>query len=193
MIIIPSHISRVDTWLKDCLNSIQTKHEVMVVFQETKPPKGLKIGFDYTFHTDGRYDPGAVVWAMNNLKPDDEFMVLHDSCVIKDNLIFDVVFKGYREETVAFSNYPVLMGMFLGKYRMQIASQLELPISKTKEESVDLEESWNKKYCELEQPILLDSYLSTSTKFEQKHGRENMVLENKYLIKYKGSYNRGML
>lgn len=193
MIIIPTHISRVDTWLKDCLASIQTKHEVMVIFQDDKPPEGLKIGCKYDFHTDGRFDSGAVVWAINNLGKDDEFMVLHDSCVIKDNKLFDIVFNGYFEESVALSNYPVMMGMFLGKYRMKIVTQLEPPVAKDKEHSIDLEESWNQKYTRIEQPILLDSYISISNKFEERHGRNNMVLENKYLIKYKGTYNRGLI
>lgn len=193
MIIIPTHISRVDTWLKDCLASIKTDHPIMVVFQDDKPPKGLKIGFDYTFHTNGRFDPGGIVWAMNNLEKDDEFMILHDSCVIKDNLLWKVVFNGYREESVALASHPTMMGMFIGKYRMEIVTKLKPPVAKDKKQAVELEESWNREYCQLEQPIALDNPLTESDIFEDRHGRKNMVLENRWLIKYKGTYDPAQL
>lgn len=193
MIIIPSHISRIDTWLKDCLASLDTKHKVMVVFQGDKPAKGLKIGFDYTHQALNGYDPGAIVWAMNNLEKDDEFMVLHDSCVVKDNLLFKVVFEGYFEDSVALSTHPTTFGMFLGKYRMKMASQLEPPVAKDKAHGVDLEESWNREYCQLEQPIVLDNPLTTSDVFEILHGRENMILENRWIKKYKGTWKREQL
>lgn len=192
MIIIPTHISRVNTWLKDCLDSIQTKHKVMVVFQGEKPAKNLKIGFDYDFNPTGQFDPGGIVWAMENCK-DEEFLLLHDSCVVKDNLIFDILFHGYRGESVALATVPVAMGMFMGKYRIDIAKKLDPPVANTKEESVDLEESWNKAYCELEYPVIIDSPLTQSDVFEEKHGRENMILENRWIKKYKGSWNRHMI
>ena len=193
MIIIPSHISRIDTWLKDCLESIDTKHPVMVIFQGDKPTKGLKIGFDYTHQTLNGYDPGAIVWAMNNLEKDDEFMVLHDSCVVKDNLLWKVVFDGYYEDSVALSTHPTTMGMFLGKYRMAIASQLEQPIAKDKLHGVELEESWNRDYCKLEQPVVLDNPLTISDVFIERHGRKNMVLENRWIKKYKGTWSRDQI
>jgi hypothetical protein len=192
MIIIPSHISRIDTWLKDCLASLDTKHPVMVVFQGDKPAKGLKIGFDYTHQTLNGYDPGGIVWAMENCK-DEEFFLLHDSCIVKDNLLWKVVFEGYRENSVALANHPTIFGMFLGKYRMEIAKQLDPPIAKDKTHAVDLEEEWNRKYCELDYPIVLDEPLSIGDKFEQRHGRENMILENRWIKKYKGAWNRNML
>lgn len=193
MIIIPTHISRVDTWLKDCLASIKTDHQIMVVFQDEKPAKGLKIGSEYTYHTNGRFDPGGIVWAMNNLGKDDEFFILHDSCVIKDNLLWKVVFEGYFEESVALASHPTMMGMFLGKYRMPIVTQLKPPAAKDKKQAVELEETWNREYCQLEQPIALDNSLTKSTIFEERHGRKNMVLENRWLIKYKGTYDPAQL
>lgn len=192
MIIIPTHISRIDTWLKDCLESLDTKHKVMVLFQGDKPPKDLKIGFDYTHHDLNGFDPGAIVWARENCT-DSEFFVLHDSCVIKDNSLFDVLFNGFSGLSVALASQPVLMGMFLGKYKTEIVKQLEPPIAKDKTHAVDLEESWNNEYCSLDYPVTLANTLTQSNTFEQKHGRENMVLENKWIKKYKGAWNRSML
>lgn len=193
MIIIPTHISRINTWLSDCLASIDTQHQVMVLFQGEKPTKRVKIGFEYTHQELNGYDPGAVVWAMKNLQPTDEFMVLHDSCVVKDNKLFDVLFSGYYEDSVALSNHPTLMGMFLGKYRMQVALQLEPPIAKDKMHAVDLEETWNRSYCALEQPILMEQPLTTSNIFVEKHGRQNMVLGNRWIKKYKGAWSRNQI
>lgn len=187
MIIIPTTIERIDTWLKDCLASIETDHPITVVFQGEKPPANLKLAVPFV-HKETGFDPGAIVWAMDNLKEDDEFFVLHDSCVVRDNLLWKVVFDGYYEESVALSKEPVMMGMFLGKYRMKIAKSLEKPIAKTKEDSVELEVDWNSEYSKLEQPILLDSNLSASHIFETRHGRENMVMSCRWLTKYKGTW-----
>ncbi len=192
MILIPTTTERIDTWLKDCLASLKTDHPVMVIFQGEKPAKGLKIGFDYTSKPTG-YDPGAIVWAMDNLKSDDEFFVLHDSCIVKDNLLWDVIFNGYYEDSVALSKEPAMMGMFLGKYRMEIVKQLDKPIAPDKTKAVELEESWNNAYCSLEQPILLESNLTKSDVFETRHGRENMVLDCRWLTKFKGTWSPNQL
>lgn len=192
MIIIPTHISRKDTWLKDCLASIKTDHQTMVVFQGDKPAKGLKIGFDYTHQALNGYDPGGIVWAYENYKGE-EFFLLHDSCIVKDNSLFDICFNGYYEDSVALATHPTTFGMFLGKYRMKIVKQLDPPIARDKEHGVDLEESWNREYCLKEYPVVLDSELTTSDVFETKHGRENMILENKWIKKYKGTWKRDQL
>lgn len=193
MILIPTNTSRIDTWLKDCLESLHTDHPVTVIFQGEKPVKGLKIGFNYVHKPSVGFDPGAIVWAMENLDKDDEFFVLHDSCVVKDNLLWKVVFDGYWQDSVALSKEPTFMGMFIGKYRMEIVSKLEKPIATDKETAVKLEESWNREYCKLEQPILLDSALSRSDVFETRHGRDNMVLDCRWLTKYKGTWSPGQL
>ena len=191
MIIIPTHISRVNTWLKDCLASLDTNHQVMVLFQE-KEPEAIEIPFLYAHHQLNGFDPGAIVWAREHCE-DEEFLVLHDSCVIKDNLLFDIVFNSFSGHSVAFSSHPVPMGMFLGKYKTAIVKQLDPPIAKNKEHAVELEEEWNKKYCQLDYPIIMPDPLNVSDIFEEKHGRKNMVLENRFLKKYKGTWNRNML
>ena len=193
MILIPTHISRKDTWLKDCLASLKTDYPVRVIFQGDKPPSDLKIGFDYTYYRHDGYDPGAIVWAMLNLNKDDEFFVLHDSCVVKDNLLWKVVFDGYWQDSVALSKEPTFMGMFIGKYRMEIASQLRPPDAENKNHAVELETTWNDEYCKLEQPVLLDDPLIRTDVFEQRYGRNNMVLENRWIRKYKGTWSPGQL
>jgi len=192
MIIIPTNTTRIDTWLKDCLASLDTKHEVMVLFQGGKPTKGLKIGFSYVHCTAEGYIPGAIVWAMRN-KPAKEIFILHDSCIVKDNRLFDVLFNGYYEDSVALSKEPTMMGMFLGKYRMEILEQLKPPYVENKIHEVELEESWNREYCAIEQPILLGDPLVRTNVFEERHGRENQVLENKWIKKYKGTWDRTKL
>lgn len=192
MIIIPSHISRVDTWLKDCLSSIKTDHPVMVVFQGDKPTKGLKIGFDYTHQALNGFDPGAIVWAREHCE-DEEFFVLHDSCLVKDNLLWRVVFEGYYENSVALADHPTALGMFLGKYRTEIVKQLDPPIAKDKMHAVELEIDYNKRYCEIDYPVIMNEPLSISNVFEEKFGRKNMILENRWIKKYKGTWNRDMV
>ena len=130
---------------------------------------------------------------MLNLNKDDEFLVLHDSCVVKDNLLWKVVFDGYWQDSVALSKEPTFMGMFIGKYRMEIASQLRPPDAENKNHAVELETTWNDEYCKLEQPVLLDDPLIRTDVFEQRYGRNNMVLENRWIRKYKGTWSPGQL
>lgn len=196
MIIIPSHVSRINTWLKDCLTSLDTKHPITVVFQGNAPLKMLPYTTDLnitlTHSPHDGFDPGGIVWAREHCK-DPAFFLLHDSCVIKDNALFDICFTRFSSESVALADRPVPFGMFLGKYKTRLVKDMLPPIATSKLHAVELEETWNNAYCILDQPVILTPPLRDNDVFEEKYGRKNMVLENPWVIKYKGTWNRNML
>lgn len=192
-IIIPTHIDGL-AWLDNCLDTIKTDYEIILLFQGKEPPNTMKydyLGRTHAYQTFNGYDPWAVVYGVMNKI--DEFFVLHSSCEVKMNSLFKKCFRDHEGKSVALSSYPVLFGMFLGKYRYEIAKQLPLPIAKDKAHAVDLEVTWNNAYCALEKPVLLFDGFVDNDRFEQKFGRKNMVIENEYIKKYKGTWHRSMV
>lgn len=81
----------------------------------------------------------------------------------------------------------------MGIYDPKILRQIEVPIPKSKAEAIEFELSWTKKYVEQAQgvevlfPELKDA---NARRKEFKHNRENLILENQYLIKYKGNWGQ---
>ena len=124
----------------------------------------------------------------------DEFLLLHDSCEIKDLSLFDIVFEEHRGESVALSDCPCIFGCYLGKYRREVLAKMFIPLPKNKSEAVQYEVEFNKMYIDNEPNFtLLFNDLRDRQVFEEKFGRLNMKLENKYLIKYKGTWSPAMI
>ena len=122
----------------------------------------------------------------------DEFFLLHDSVIIKNIDLFDIVFNKYSGSTVYLgSNFM----SFLGKYRSEVLKTLELPSPKTRLDSCVAEFNFLPKYLDSEpnKVELFPDFWKQPEKFEFKHGRENMVIDNDYLIKYKGHWTSSML
>ncbi len=106
-----------------------------------------------------------------------EFIFLHDSVMIKNNLLFDELF--------AIPGHVSLSEKFfhlMGKY---VSDDLPaIPNVTTKEQSIANELTWfTKPFQVFKNPLPF-----VSSQFEDRHGRRNMVLENDYLIKYKGHW-----
>lgn len=146
--------------------------------------KTLKTPYPILFSWEGAgrdiqsHEYGAVAQAKEMF---DEFVFLHDSIIIKDNSLFDILLShpGHIALTDGFYH---LMGKF-------VSNDLpEIPVVHTKRESIEKELGWfTKPYSVIE-----DQLPFISNVFEIKHGRNNMVLENKYLIKYKGHWSMEM-
>lgn len=137
------------------------------------------------------YEVGKIRWVVENTTID-EFVLLHDSCEIKDTRLFDLCFKevGY---TVMFD--PKFRS-YMGKWRREVLERIGIPRTDTKEGSVSYEESWaNKIYLgnERKKKVLFKEGFSRSSIFEEKFGRNNMVLSNKYIKKWKGTWQRQQL
>ena len=168
MIVIATTPGR-EQWLQQCLTSIE--QPVLVLS-------------DFTFEL------GKINWIFNNTKID-RFMFLQDSVVIKNESLFDLLFKD--KGSISLTNDPCMYGMYLGVYERQILEKIEIPVPKTKAESIAYELSWTDNYCKAARNVRLaftDFSDSRSKRKQVLFGRENLVLENDFLIKYKGKWGQ---
>jgi hypothetical protein len=168
MIVIATTPGR-EQWLQQCLASIE--QPVLVLS-------------DFTFEL------GKINWIFNNTKIE-RFMFLQDSVVIKNQNLFDLLLKD--KGSIALTNDPCMYGMYLGVYERHILEKIEIPIPKTKTESIAYELSWTDNYCKAARNVRLafiDFSDSRSTRKQVLFGRENLVLENDFLIKYKGNWGQ---
>lgn len=107
------------------------------------------------------------------------FVLLHDTCVVKDQKLFDILFS--HDEHVSLS--PGFL-MCMGKYRLDKLPELP-PQPMTKRQAVEFEGQ----YCSALRGECLFPDFVDSDVFEEKNGRNNLILENEYLKKYKGFWS----
>ena len=167
MIVVATTPGRED-WLKQCLSSID--RPVLVLS-------------DYTFEL-------GKIHTIFNKTNIDRFMFLQDSVVIKDQNIFNLLDE---EGSIALTNDPVPFGMYMGVYERSVLEKVHIPLPETKQDAIRYEIEWTKIYCsqasklKIVYPELCDR---NAIKKEIVFGRENLVLENDYLIKYKGNWGQ---
>jgi hypothetical protein len=158
-----------EMWLADCLASI--KRDVIVLS-------------DFTFEL------GKIDWLVKNTNFD-RFLILQDSVVVKDDSFFDKVFA--FEGSVSINQCPTWYGSFMGIFEREPLLKVGVPIPNNKRDVVRLEYEWTPQYCAAAGavtvmfPQLRDENASGKV---MRHGRENLVLENEYLIKYKGNWGQ---
>jgi len=158
-----------EKWLQQCLASIQ--HPVLVLS-------------DFTFEL------GKIKWVFENTKIQ-RFMFLQDSVVIKNQSLFDLLYKD--KGSIALTNDPGMYGMYLGVYERKILEMVDIPLPKSKAESIAFELSWTETYCRAARNVRLAFTDLTDSRAKRKEvlfGRENLVLENEFLIKYKGNWGQ---
>lgn len=116
----------------------------------------------------------------------DELLFLNESMVVKDNAIWDICFQKHKNKSVMLGERYL---MFFGKFRRVMVNKLTFPDVRSKYDDVILGEGqWCRQYMELNDHVEIQP-LADGDRFEMKHGRKNMVLENQYFIKYKATYN----
>lgn len=156
-----------ENWLAQCLASIDRPTVVLS---------------DFTFEL------GKIRWVYDNTTID-RFLFLQDSVVVKDQALFDLL---NEPGSIALTNDPRPFGMFLGVYERSVLAQIKIPLPQNKQESIDLEISWTEEYCR-HATVLRTAYPEltdrNATRKEQLFGRNNLVLENAHLIKYKGTWH----
>jgi hypothetical protein len=153
-------------WLRDCLDSIGSydTYPIQIIEDET--------------------------WELGKFKQvlaDDrilEFFFLPDSTVVLNPEIFDLAFN--CEHSYALSEG---FKMYMGKYQRSVLTQMELPTPTSKEDAVRLEYSLNQEYLKLDpHTVVCPEPLEDSSVFIERNGRTNMVLENQWIRKYKGTW-----
>ncbi len=130
------------------------------------------------------YELGAIKTILERTDLD-EFVFLQDTFEIKDLRVFDIVFKEPR--SVAFG--PTFFH-YAGKWRREaLAKMATIPTVRNKQESIHWEHTFSRMYWNREDVWVLDPDFDDSTsRFEEAFGRTNMVLENQWMIKRKGTW-----
>jgi hypothetical protein len=157
-----------EAWLTDCLASIQ--REVLVLRQG------------------GTWELGKIKWLYENTQLD-RFLFLHDSVVVKDQAFFDRMFE--HDGSVSVTNDPGVFGMYMGIYTREHLGRVELYSPVTQRDSIRAEIEWTHRYATAagNVPVVFpDLRDQLNVGFVEHHGRKNMVLENYYLRKFKGTW-----
>lgn len=165
LIVIGSSPGR-EQWLADASNSIQREHIAVVNYG---------------------YELAKIGWVLENTTAE-RFLFLQDSFIVKDESFFDVLdlFTG----SVALFNDPVPYGCFAGVYERSVLQQVGVPVVASKRDAVRLEVDWCNSYVEAAGgvPVLFPE-VRDETGFIQSHnGRDNLVLENTFITKFKGTW-----
>jgi len=158
-------------------------------------------GYDgkYPLFIESSYEYGWFDFAQSHQW--DELLFLHDSVEIKDYALFDLVFEKYKGKSVSFTDTPYFL-MGLGKFLRKPYLEVSFDTKNAYMDYKDKEFLFGKIYTKsTETPIVLfpdfmDSERQINGKvrhFERKFGRQNLVLENQYIKKYKGHWTSTML
>jgi len=164
-------------FLRPCLESIKdVKYPVMVVSNGGFLPdiSGLKVD-RLIINKENLWELGGIQRGKDNY---DEFVHLMDTTIVKDISMFDRLFE-------IEGNVALTKGHFhyMGKY--ETAKLPNLPIVKDKDTAIKLEAHWLRYYREYSPSLPVQSDV-----FEVVHGQRRMVLENIYMKKYKGHWQR---
>ncbi len=154
-------------WLADCSGSIKRDHIAVV---------------------NTGYELGKIRWVIENTNAD-RFLFLQDSWLIKDEGFWDLLQA--HSGSVAINSDPYYFGCYAGVYERSVIEQIGVPVMADKREAILNEIDWHKAYVGIAgEPTVLfpDLTDNNATGTVDRHGRINLVLENKYIAKYKGTW-----
>lgn len=166
------HSRNSTNWLEDCLHSIDTTYPIIV----------------------SNHDPR--LWCMGAIKQFfettdyKEVCILNDTMICKDNSIWSIIFEELEGKSVMLGlDYLMFFGKFLREHI------LPFPNVQSKRDDVLLgEDVWCRGYAGLPiDHIQIQPLYDTHSVYEDKNGRNNMILENDYFKKYKGCWNLDMV
>jgi len=174
-IIICATINRLE-WLNNCLASFKGYNKYPIITLMVDEGKGYIPDFLRT------------ISAMNI----EEFVLLQDSMEIKDPSVFDICFEDLKGTSVSLSKTPTFFGSTHGKFLTSVLNECSLNKLDNKYDDVLFEVSFGNEYA-LKTGRFVDlCTLGHTDKFEEKFGRTNMVVENEYIRKFKGTWTLEM-
>jgi hypothetical protein len=115
----------------------------------------------------------------------DEFLFLQDTFEVKDQSFIDVVFG--CPDSVALG--PTFFH-YAGKWKRSVLEQMDIPVVRTKHESIHWEHTFSRLYWEREPVWVFDPHFHDGEHhgFVERFGRLNMLLENEFYLKRKGTW-----
>lgn len=119
----------------------------------------------------------------------DEFFFLQDTFEVKNQGLFRILFEDFAGRSVSYNPH---FQMYLLKYRREILEHMSIPKVRTKREAIKLEEEFNRAYANLDGNVHIFNPNFRDEPFygnyEERFGRNNLKLEDEYLIKRKGTW-----
>jgi len=149
----------------------------------------IESGRDYFIKLTGdHYEIGAI-GAILDFTNWDEFIFLQDTFEIKNADIFRKLFEDYPNQSVAYNPH---FQMYFGKFRRIALNKISFPEVNNKVDAVRQEDIFTKAYRAIE-PVAIFNHAFVDQNFygnyEERWGRKNLVLEDEYIIKRKGTWD----
>jgi len=178
--IIVSTAPGMESWLDQCLKSLRPVRGIPVIIYRntlgTCEGESLRQAALYTQY--------------------DEVIFLHDTMELLDPSLIDYCFAENAGKSIGFMG-GIDFGMNSGKFKPAVLRQMRetvLRVPKDKQESADMELEFGAEYQRYEpEAFVMPDPLLDRPVFERRFGRVNMVLENRYLRKWKACWNRQLV
>lgn len=183
-IVIVTHESN-RPFLDDCLKScLQDKYPILVVNNLGKIiDKGIP-GVEYVNLNWNGFELGGILAGMDRF---DEFILLQDTVVIKDQRMFDIAFD--HKGSVGFSQD--LAYHYCAKFKTDILKRLEVPKVSDRKEAISWEWKFGRAYKEADPDYIELEPLGAgdhSIPQIERHGHKGILLVNNYMEKFKRNY-----
>lgn len=169
MIVVGTAAGR-SAWLTGCLASLPHRHVLAVYRYE--------------------YEIGKLRWVTEFHPELTRFWFLQDTVVVHDTSFLADALD--HEGSVPLCNDPAPFGMFMGVYERDVLLEVGLPEVTDKRHAIRLEIEWTRRYWDAagRPPALFPELRdANAVGVEHRHGRDNLVLRNEYLTKYKGTWH----
>lgn len=154
-------------WADDCVASIRATSSRRRVY----------------VHRDGGYELTALRAGMARFK---RFVFLHDSCEVLDPAFWRIVDNA--EPSWFFGGPPMYLSIYDSNQLGQAITTAPTGEEITKRAAIEWEGLLP---LRLPMPTIWPEVHDGTGRFEQHHGRQNLVLENTYLRKWKGNWGQG--
>lgn len=183
-----------EQWFDACYDSVKDLgYPILVVVNAGEVDhEGKKFESEFMESNEGKFMVQVNNWngfemggILRGTEHFDEFIHLMDTCVITNPEAIERMFehKGSMYFCRGFFSY-------LGKYISDIAIKTGIPKVEDKEAAIFHEHAWHRKYLANDPNAKqFDPALPVTTEiFEEKNGRNNMVIDNGFIKKWKATY-----
>lgn len=171
-------------FLAPLAKSLAGVHYPIRIIANNQTPHKESFPFPVIYNKRGGFELGALHKLIASCPKEDDFFLLPETSIMKDNRIFDLTAR-YNG---SFAMSPGF-GSFTGKYCREILTNIGIPIPQSRKSAIFYEKFWHVLYMDTEPNMAIaDDPLIDSEVFEEFNGRTNMVLENAYMKKWKSNW-----
>jgi hypothetical protein len=206
--IIIHTVGKCEEWCRNILSNLlnYSKYPIHIVVSDPFPiPKSFKtyldqLPFPVYYCPQYRWEIGAIKFVNETLKFD-EFVYLQHSIEVKNTELFDLLFNERHQDKSVHVFWRFMC--YIGKYRKIALDKINIRVIRSKAEACmnedwhcptsEFKDSFMTQYYKIEPWCWLFKGFNESGDFVEKFGRMNMVVENEYLRKYKGTWQWSLI